>query len=189
MATIPSHNLLTKNYHSSSPFKTTSSSEPSFIHLPEKRSRVAAKLLSRTNEGSLSAVISRLERERQGLTDGGGEQWRTAEDFRRRDKKTEEERRLRDTWRKIQGEDDWAGLTDPMDPVLRSELIRYGEMAQACYDAFDFDPSSRYCGSSRFSATSFRFPWDEGIGIRGGALPLRDVEHQSPELLLEIEVV
>uniref|UniRef100_A0A0D3D8X9 Uncharacterized protein n=1 Tax=Brassica oleracea var. oleracea TaxID=109376 RepID=A0A0D3D8X9_BRAOL len=50
-------------------------------------------------------------------------------------------------WRKIQREDDWAGLTDPMDPVLRSELIRYGEMAQACYDAFDFDPSSRYCGN------------------------------------------
>ncbi|CDY22885.1 BnaA01g18230D [Brassica napus] len=80
---------------------------------------------------------------------GGGEWWHTAEDFCRRDKKTEEERRLRDidTWRKIQGEDDWAGLTDPMDPVLRSELIRYGEMAQACYDAFDFNPSSRYCGN------------------------------------------
>ncbi|CAF1864615.1 hypothetical protein Bca4012_033558 [Brassica carinata] len=164
MATIPSHNLLTKNYHSSSPFKTTSSSEPSFIHLPEKRSRVAAKAsLSRTNEASLSAVISRLERERQGLTDGGGEQWRTAEDFRRRDKKTEEERRLRDTWRKIQGEDDWAGLTDPMDPVLRSELIRYGEMAQACYDAFDFDPSSRYCGSSRFS----RHEFFDSLGMKG----------------------
>ncbi|KAL0705701.1 hypothetical protein Bca4012_072126 [Brassica carinata] len=79
--------------------------------------------LSRTNEASLSA------------------------DFCRRDKKTDEERRLRDTWRKIQREDDWAGLTDPMDPVLRSELIRNGEMAQACYDAFDFDPSSRYCGN------------------------------------------
>lgn len=135
--------LLTKNYHSSPSFKTTSSSEPSFIHLPEKRSRVATKAsLTRTNEASLSAVISRLERERKGLTGGGGEQWHTAEDFRRRDKITEEERRLRDTWRKIQGEDDWAGLMDPMDPVLRSELIRYGEMAQACYDAFDFDPSS-----------------------------------------------
>ncbi|WZZ42227.1 hypothetical protein YC2023_038486 [Brassica napus] len=34
-----------------------------------------------------------------------------------------------------------------MDSVLRSELIRYGEMAQACYDAFDFNPSSRYCGN------------------------------------------
>ncbi|KAH0852207.1 LOW QUALITY PROTEIN: hypothetical protein HID58_087929, partial [Brassica napus] len=99
-----------------------------------KRSRLATKAsLSRTNEASLSAVISRLE-----------QQWHMAEDFRRRDKKTEEERRLRDTWRKIQGEDDWAGLTTGW---TRSELIRYGEMAQACYDAFDFDPSSRYCGN------------------------------------------
>nr|VDC93198.1 unnamed protein product [Brassica oleracea] len=103
--------------------------------------------LSRTNEASLSTVITMLEREREGLTNGGGEQWHTAEDFCRRDKKTEEERRLKDTWRKIPREDDWAGLTDPMDPVLRSELIHYGEMAHACYDAFDFDPSSRYCGN------------------------------------------
>lgn len=38
-----------------------------------------------------------------------------------------------------------------MHPLLRSELIRYGEMAQACYDAFDFDPFSKYCGSVRFT--------------------------------------
>ncbi|WZY70086.1 hypothetical protein YC2023_002326 [Brassica napus] len=56
---------------------TTNSSKPLFIHLPEKRSRVATKAsLSRTNEASLSAVISRLEHERQGLTDGSGERWR-----------------------------------------------------------------------------------------------------------------
>ncbi|CAH2060016.1 unnamed protein product [Thlaspi arvense] len=143
-------------------FLQPSYDQPKELH---HRFRVATRAsLSRTDEASLSAVISRLERERQGLIEetegagvirGGGEQWMTAEDFRRRDKKAEEERRLRDTWRKIQGEDDWAGLMDPMDPVLRTELIRYGEMAQACYDAFDFDPSSRYCGSSRFSRHDF----------------------------------
>ncbi|KAJ1262721.1 hypothetical protein BS78_09G131600 [Paspalum vaginatum] len=53
-------------------------------------------------------------------------------------------------WREIHGCDDWAGLLDPMDPLLRSELIRYGELAQACYDAFDYDPSSRYCGSCKY---------------------------------------
>ncbi|KAG7573107.1 Alpha/Beta hydrolase fold [Arabidopsis suecica] len=164
MATIPSHNnLLTINHknsitghHSSSSLNTNFSE----INFPAKF-RVATRALSRTDESSLSAVISRLERERrerQGLIDeaeGVGERWLTAEDIRRRDKKTEEERRLRDTWRKIQGEDDWAGLIDPMDPILRSELIRYGEMAQACYDAFDFDPASKYCGTSRFSRLEF----------------------------------
>uniref|UniRef100_A0A1J3K3Y7 Phospholipase A1-Igamma2, chloroplastic n=1 Tax=Noccaea caerulescens TaxID=107243 RepID=A0A1J3K3Y7_NOCCA len=171
MATIPSHNFLTINqkksinsHSSSSSSFDTSFSGNSSINLPARRFRVDTSALSRTNDASLSAVISRLERERQGLVDetegvgvicGGVEQWITAEDFRRRDKKAEEERRLRDTWREIQGEDDWAGLLDPMDPVLRSELIRYGEMAQACYDAFDFDPASRYCGSSRFSRHDF----------------------------------
>ncbi|KAK3138880.1 hypothetical protein QOZ80_5AG0374630 [Eleusine coracana subsp. coracana] len=56
---------------------------------------------------------------------------------------------LASRWREIHGRDDWAGLLDPMDPLLRSELIRYGELAQACYDAFDYDPSSRYCGSCK----------------------------------------
>ncbi|KAE8699518.1 hypothetical protein F3Y22_tig00110577pilonHSYRG00088 [Hibiscus syriacus] len=44
---------------------------------------------------------------------------------------------------------------DPKDPLLRSELIRYGEMAQACYDAFDFDPFSKYYGSCRFTPRRF----------------------------------
>ncbi|KAF5937444.1 hypothetical protein HYC85_024950 [Camellia sinensis] len=58
---------------------------------------------------------------------------------------------LAESWRDILGDNDWLGLLDPMHPLLRSELIRYGEMAQACYDAFDFDPFSKYCGSVRFT--------------------------------------
>lgn len=67
----------------------------------------------------------------------------------------EDDRRIADVWREILGEDDWAGLLDPMDPLLQSELIRYGEMAQACYDAFDFDPFSKYCGSCRYLRREF----------------------------------
>ncbi|KAI7725236.1 hypothetical protein M8C21_022863 [Ambrosia artemisiifolia] len=44
---------------------------------------------------------------------------------------------------------------DPMDPDLRSELIRYGEMAQTCYDAFDNDLYSKYCGSCKFHPKTF----------------------------------
>jgi len=73
------------------------------------------------------------------------------------EKQEEEEKQkpLAEVWRKIHGEDNWAGLLDPMDPVMRVELTRYGEMAQACYDAFDYDPYSRYCGSSRFPIFEF----------------------------------
>ncbi|KAA0059703.1 phospholipase A1-Igamma1 [Cucumis melo var. makuwa] len=42
-----------------------------------------------------------------------------------------------------------------MNDLLRSELIRYGEMSQSCYDAFDYDPFSKYCGSCRFSRGKF----------------------------------
>lgn len=76
-----------------------------------------------------------------------------------------EKPRVADNWRYIHGEDDWVGMLDPMDPLLRSELIRYGEMAQACYDAFDFDPFSKYCGSCRFERKKFFHKL--GIGENG----------------------
>ncbi|KAL2935049.1 Phospholipase A1-Igamma2 chloroplastic [Bienertia sinuspersici] len=62
----------------------------------------------------------------------------------------ENEYELMDCWREIHGEGDWVGLLDPMDSLLRTELVRYGEMAQACYDGFDFDSFSKYCGSCKY---------------------------------------
>lgn len=53
-------------------------------------------------------------------------------------------------WRELQGSRDWAGLLDPLHPWLRREVVKYGELTQATYDAFDADHSSRYCGSCRF---------------------------------------
>ncbi|XP_074588057.1 phospholipase A1 EG1, chloroplastic/mitochondrial-like [Curcuma longa] len=49
---------------------------------------------------------------------------------------------LASMWRKIQGADDWAGLVEPLNPVLRDEVVRYGELVTACYEAFDLDPAS-----------------------------------------------
>ncbi|KAI5589771.1 hypothetical protein BDE02_05G184100 [Populus trichocarpa] len=96
-------------------------------------------VLSKTSE-SLTSIITELEKEQDHETNTNTK---------------EPERKLADVWREIQGQDDWVGLLDPMDPLLRSELIRYGEMAQACYDAFDFDPFSKYCGSCRFIRRRF----------------------------------
>ncbi|GJW33687.1 phospholipase A1-Igamma3, chloroplastic [Tanacetum coccineum] len=42
-----------------------------------------------------------------------------------------------------------------MNSHLRSEIIRYGEFAQACYDSFDFDPRSKYCGTCKYQGTHF----------------------------------
>lgn len=58
---------------------------------------------------------------------------------------------LASRWREIQGANDWEGLLDPLDMDLRMELIRVGEFAQACYDAFDNQTHSKYRGSSLFN--------------------------------------
>lgn len=72
-----------------------------------------------------------------------------------------QESELADRWLEIHGQDDWVGMLDPMESLLRNELIRYGEMAQACYDAFDFDPYSKYCGSCKFPRRKFF----DGLGM------------------------
>lgn len=66
-----------------------------------------------------------------------------------------ETRPLNDVWRDIQGCNDWKGLLDPMDSHLRREIIRYGEFSQACYDSFDFDPHSKYCGTCKYTGAHF----------------------------------
>ncbi|XP_031113245.1 phospholipase A1-Igamma3, chloroplastic-like [Ipomoea triloba] len=77
----------------------------------------------------------------------------------------EDQRPLDKIWKLIQGLDNWEGLLDPMNSHLRKEIIRYGEFAQACYDSFDFDPHSKYCGTCKYTATDF-FP-KLGMAHRG----------------------
>ncbi|KAG2674864.1 hypothetical protein I3760_13G157400 [Carya illinoinensis] len=67
----------------------------------------------------------------------------------------EQDRPLCEIWKEIQGCNDWEGLLDPMNSHLRQEIIRYGEFAQACYDSFDFDPHSKYCGTCKYRGANF----------------------------------
>ena len=53
-------------------------------------------------------------------------------------------------WREIHGSKDWAEFLSPVHPFLRREIVKYGEFAQATYDAFDDGRFSRFCGSCRF---------------------------------------
>uniref|UniRef100_A0A2P2ILL1 Uncharacterized protein MANES_05G084600 n=1 Tax=Rhizophora mucronata TaxID=61149 RepID=A0A2P2ILL1_RHIMU len=99
------------------------------------KARLIPCALSKTSE-SLSTVIGEEQNGNQETT-------------------VTEQTGLSEVWREIHGERDWVGLLDPMAPILRSELLRYGEMAQACYDAFDYDPFSKYCGSCRFLRRKF----------------------------------
>ncbi|CAL4946112.1 unnamed protein product [Urochloa decumbens] len=45
-------------------------------------------------------------------------------------------------WRQVQGSHDWDGLLQPLHPVVRDEVARYGELVGACYKVLDADPSS-----------------------------------------------
>ncbi|KAI3983456.1 hypothetical protein MKX01_038876 [Papaver californicum] len=46
---------------------------------------------------------------------------------------------------------DYETLLRSLQPWLRREILKYGEFAQATYDAFDFDSFSEYCGSCRYN--------------------------------------
>ncbi|XP_028759757.1 galactolipase DONGLE, chloroplastic-like [Neltuma alba] len=50
---------------------------------------------------------------------------------------------LSNFWREVQGCNNWEHLLDPLHPLLRREIIRYGEFVTACYKAFDLDPASK----------------------------------------------
>ncbi|KAM3702624.1 hypothetical protein ACJW31_04G038600 [Castanea mollissima] len=46
-------------------------------------------------------------------------------------------------WREVHGLNNWENLVEPLHPLLRREIIRYGEFVTACYKAFDLDPNSK----------------------------------------------
>ncbi|EAY80693.1 hypothetical protein OsI_35875 [Oryza sativa Indica Group] len=50
---------------------------------------------------------------------------------------------LASAWREVQGAGDWRGMVEPLHPLLRDEVVRYGELVAACYRAFDLDPASK----------------------------------------------
>lgn len=59
-----------------------------------------------------------------------------------------------DTWQDIQGANHWNGLLDPINPLLKAEILRYGDFAQQCYDSFDNTRSSTYYGNCKRSKSS-----------------------------------
>ncbi|XP_010064368.2 galactolipase DONGLE, chloroplastic-like [Eucalyptus grandis] len=47
------------------------------------------------------------------------------------------------TWRDLQGSTHWENLLNPLHPLLRHEILRYADFVNACYKAFDLDPTSK----------------------------------------------
>ena len=52
-------------------------------------------------------------------------------------KRKQRSQELAAKWEFIQGKDQWDGLLNPLDAVLREEIIKYGEFVRVNYTAFD----------------------------------------------------
>ncbi|KAK8487879.1 hypothetical protein V6N13_046004 [Hibiscus sabdariffa] len=61
---------------------------------------------------------------------------------------------LAKNWVEYQGSNNWEGLLDPLDHILRNEILSYGHFVEAAYRACDFDASSPSFGSCKFSKNS-----------------------------------
>ncbi|KAL6970828.1 hypothetical protein U1Q18_030512 [Sarracenia purpurea var. burkii] len=67
--------------------------------------------------------------------------------------------------REVLGSNNWEDLLVPLDPLLRHEIIRYGEFATACYEAFDLDPASKRYLNCKFGKRNILR--EVGLGYSG----------------------
>ncbi|XP_004292180.1 PREDICTED: phospholipase A1-IIdelta-like [Fragaria vesca subsp. vesca] len=58
-------------------------------------------------------------------------------------------------WSALLGENNWAGLLDPLDVHLQTLILCCGDFCQGTYDAFNNDTNSKYAGSSRYDHANF----------------------------------
>ncbi|WVZ67803.1 hypothetical protein U9M48_016833 [Paspalum notatum var. saurae] len=84
-------------------------------------------------------------------------------------------------WRQVQGCDDWEGLLEPpasVHPVLRAEVARYGELVDACYKAFDLDPSSRRYLNCKYGRERML----EEVGMAGAGYEVTRYVYAAPDV-------
>uniref|UniRef100_A0ACD6A2P0 Uncharacterized protein n=1 Tax=Avena sativa TaxID=4498 RepID=A0ACD6A2P0_AVESA len=82
--------------------------------------------------------------------------------------------------REIQGKGDWAGLVEPLHPLLRSEIVRYGELVAATYKAFDLDAGSKRYLNCKYGRTRML----EEVGMAGAGYAVTRYIYAAPDVSL-----
>ncbi|KAK1257014.1 hypothetical protein QJS04_geneDACA025044 [Acorus gramineus] len=81
-------------------------------------------------------------------------------------------------WREIQGSGGWSDLVEPLDPLLRAEIVRYGEFVSACYKAFDVDPSSKRYLNCKFGRNSML----DNVGMSSSSYEVTKYIYATPNI-------
>ncbi|OMO79667.1 Lipase, class 3 [Corchorus olitorius] len=86
-------------------------------------------------------------------------------------------------WREVQGSNNWENLVEPLHPLLRKEIIRYGEFVSACYKAFDLDPNSkRYLNCKYGKKSMFK-----QVGLENSGYQVTKYIYATPDINIPIQ--
>ncbi|KAF8701530.1 hypothetical protein HU200_033555 [Digitaria exilis] len=95
-----------------------------------------------------------------------------------RAKKKKSSEALATMWREIQGCHDWAGLVEPLHPLLRAEIVRYGELVVATYKAFDLDAGSKRYLNCKYGKGRML----EAVGMSGAGYDVTRYIYAAPDI-------
>jgi hypothetical protein len=87
---------------------------------------------------------------------------------------------LASMWREIQGAGDWAGMVEPLHPLLRAEIVRYGELVAATYKAFDLDTSSKRYLNCKYGKARML----EAVGMASAGYDVTRYIYAAPDIAL-----
>lgn len=87
-------------------------------------------------------------------------------------------------WREIHGSNDWENLVEPLHPLLRNEIIRYGEFVAACYKAFDLDPNSKRYLNCKYGKKSML----KEVGMEDSGYTVTKYIYATPDVNINIPI-
>ncbi|MBA0599776.1 galactolipase DONGLE, chloroplastic [Gossypium raimondii] len=86
-------------------------------------------------------------------------------------------------WREVQGSNNWENLLEPLDPLLRNEIIRYGEFVAACYKAFNLDSSSKRYLNCKYGKKNML----KEIGMENSGYEVSKYIYATPDVNIPIQ--